>query len=478
MGTPSYMAPEQAGGKTKEIGPPSDVYALGAILYELLTDRPPFRAATPMDTILQVASEPPVPPRQLNPKVPRDLETICLMCLHKEPGKRYASAERLADDLESFLDGGPIHGRRPHAGEVALRWVKEQPAAAFGVGSVFLMLLALSWFFIGGLTWMAVATTTLSLFLVARLRMFFIASAAATAALGLAVAALLAWQPEFDRQFVAIWLWDPRTGGVQRVEPHGPGLDVLRNAPRPGAVAPGPGGVPVPALGVPGPAAGRPVQPKAATRPGVVPPGVPRPVGRVGQTPRPVDPLSPWQIAVATLGAGPENTAYWLWLINRYVYLAILVVCGGLFLGTLVGFAAGQETRALRWYVPALALLVAAGSLAASRTSSSLIGGVCAALFIGAISRGISRWLAADRVAVVQGAVYGCLLGILLNIAIVLLSVVSAQRGGWIFGNAVLYGGLALALFLLCPVIGAIRGAFAGKRKTARLASQLAGKGV
>jgi serine/threonine protein kinase/tetratricopeptide (TPR) repeat protein len=130
MGTPSYMAPEQGAGTTREIGPAVDVYALGAILYEMLTGRPPFLAESPVETVMQVLGQEPVPPRRLREKVPADLETICLKCLEKKPGKRYGSAGELAADLDRYLHGQPIMARPTPRWERVVKWAKRRPAMA------------------------------------------------------------------------------------------------------------------------------------------------------------------------------------------------------------------------------------------------------------------------------------------------------------------------------------------------------------
>ncbi len=134
-GTPSYMAPEQATLSAKKLTPATDVYGLGAILYELLTGRPPFLAATPQETLKRVASAEPERPRSFEPAIPADLEAICLKCLEKDPGQRYRSARALADDLGSFLESRAVSVRPLNAAQRALQWARREPRVAAAVAA-------------------------------------------------------------------------------------------------------------------------------------------------------------------------------------------------------------------------------------------------------------------------------------------------------------------------------------------------------
>ena len=141
VGTPSYMAPEQVDGNRAAIGPAADIHGLGAILYHMLTGRRPFAGATLADTFEQVRKQEPVPPRRLNSKIPRDLETVTLKCLEKEPSRRYASARALADDLRLWMEDRPITARPVSPPEKAWRLCRRHPGAAGLVGGLVLTLL-------------------------------------------------------------------------------------------------------------------------------------------------------------------------------------------------------------------------------------------------------------------------------------------------------------------------------------------------
>ncbi len=145
IGTPAYMAPEQFSGELETVTVSADVYALGVILYQLLTGTLPFQAANFFDLLTKVRSQEPIPPRDLRPDVSRDLETICLKCLHKEPAKRYATAADLALDLHNFRGGQPITARRTGATERSWRWARRNPLAASLVATVFLLLAGGLW---------------------------------------------------------------------------------------------------------------------------------------------------------------------------------------------------------------------------------------------------------------------------------------------------------------------------------------------
>jgi serine/threonine protein kinase len=135
MGTPGYMAPEQAEGKARDVGTPADVYALGAILYELLTGGPPFAGESAMDVLHRVIAADPARPRSIDRAVPRDLETICLKCLEKDPAKRYPTADALAADLRAFLAGRPIAARPVGPAERLAKWARRPPGRATAIAA-------------------------------------------------------------------------------------------------------------------------------------------------------------------------------------------------------------------------------------------------------------------------------------------------------------------------------------------------------
>ncbi len=154
LGSPNFMSPEQAGGRSRDIGPASDIYSLGALLYHLLTRQPPFQADTLTTLLKQVIETDPVPPRLLNPGIPRDLETVCLKCLEKEARRRYSSSQELAEELGRFLEDKPIHARPVSAAGKAWKWCRRRPTLA-GVTTALVLTYVLGF---GGVLWQWRAT--------------------------------------------------------------------------------------------------------------------------------------------------------------------------------------------------------------------------------------------------------------------------------------------------------------------------------
>ena len=147
------MAPEQAAGHVHKIGPAADIYALGATLYEMLTGRPPFKAPSTMEILHQVIHDDVTPPSRIQARVPRDLETVCLKCLCKEPGKRYATAADLADDLQRFAAGEPVRARRAGPLERTLKWGRRRPALAALIGLAVLCVVGVAVLIVDAVRW-------------------------------------------------------------------------------------------------------------------------------------------------------------------------------------------------------------------------------------------------------------------------------------------------------------------------------------